>query len=163
MATKDDISLEESFEREERSEDTEDIDKDTQDQDNISLTVKIETPDQNSNQPNDEEKGKVTAVQDLNMQEDQANSVESLKILFANSLLKYIDKRTERGKTNFKWDGEPTQLKDFITLILKRNGQWKTRKAGTGKQMFIFQDKSANFTMNLDDGPEHLFINASFR
>ena len=74
--------------------------------------------------------------------------METLKILFADSLLKYIDKRTERGKTNFKWDGEPTQLKDFITLILKRNGQWKTRKAGARKQMFIFQDKSANLTMN---------------
>ena len=131
--------------------DTQDIDKDTQvsqDQDNIGLTVQTETPDQNSNQPNDEEKGKVTTVQDLNIQEYQADSVETLKILFADSLLKYIDKRTERGKTNFKWDGEPTQLKDFITLSLKRNGQWKPRKAGAGKQMFIFKDKSANFTMN---------------
>ena len=170
LATKDEVSLEESFESEECSEDTdkdtqdtdrdtqdtdkdtENIDKDTQvshNQDNIGLTVQTETPDQNSNQPNDEEKGKVTTVQDLNIQEDQADSVETLKIFFADSLLKYIDKRTERGKTNFKWDGEPTQLKDFITLILKRNGQWKTRKAGAGKQMFIFKDKSANLTMNL--------------
>ena len=172
MATKDEVSLEESFEREECSEATEDTDKDiqdsdkdtqdtdkdtqnidkdtqvSQDQDNIGLTVQTEIPDQNSNQPNDEEKGKVTTLQDLNIQEDQADSVETLKILFADSLLKYIDKRTGRGKTNFKWDGEPTQLKDFINLILKRNGQGKTRKAGAGKQMFIFQDKSANLTMN---------------
>ena len=86
MATKDEVSLEESFEREECSEDTEDTDKDTQDtdkdtqdtdkdtqdidkdtqvsqdQDNIGLTVQTETPGQNSNQPNDEEKGKLTTV-----------------------------------------------------------------------------------------------------
>ena len=69
MVTKDEVSLEESFEREECSEDTEDtgkdtqdtdkdtedIDKDTQDLDNIGLTVQT---DQNSNQPNDEEKEK---------------------------------------------------------------------------------------------------------
>ena len=71
-----------------------------------------------------------------------------MKVLFADTLLQYIDKRTERGKTNFKWDGEPSQLKDFITLILKRNGQWKPRKAGAGKQMFVFQDKSENITLN---------------
>ena len=74
--------------------------------------------------------------------------IETLKVLFADTLLQYIDKRTERGKTNFKWDGEPSQLKDFITLILKRNGQWKPRKAGAGKQMFVFQDKSENITLN---------------
>ena len=71
-----------------------------------------------------------------------------MKVLFADTLLQYIDKRTERGKTNFKWDGEPSLLKDFITLILKRNGQWKPRKAGAGKQMFVFQDKSENITLN---------------
>ena len=82
MATKEEVSLDESFERKECGEDTEDtdkdtenIDKDTQDQDNIGLTIQTETPDQNSNQPNDERKGKVTTVQDLSIQEDQVDSV----------------------------------------------------------------------------------------
>ena len=72
-----------------------------------------------------------------------------MKVPFADTLLQYIDKRSERGKTNFKWDGEPSQLKDFIALILKRNGQWKPRKAGAGEQMFVFQDKSENITLNV--------------
>ena len=54
--------------------------------------------------------------------DDNQESLESKKILFADSLFKYIDKRTERGKTNFKWDGRPAELHDFITLVLKRNG-----------------------------------------
>ena len=51
----------------------------------------------------------------LGQSDDQ--SVETGKILFADTLLKYLDKRTERGKANHKWDGKPDQLKDFITLI----------------------------------------------
>ena len=80
--------------------------------------------------------------------DDDQETLESEKILFADSLFKYLDKRTERGKTNFKWDGKPTELHDFITLVLKRNGQMKSRKAGGGKQMHFFQDKPANVTIN---------------
>ena len=80
--------------------------------------------------------------------DDDQETLESEKILFADSFFKYLDKRTERGKTNFKWDGKPTELHDFITLVLKRNGQMKSRKAGGGKQMHFFQDKPANVTIN---------------
>ena len=71
--------------------------------------------------------------------------METAKTLFADTLLKYLDKRTERGKTNYKWDHE---LKDFMTLILKRDGQWKPKKAIRGKQMYIFRDGSGHLTLN---------------
>ena len=48
--------------------------------------------------------------------------------IFAVALVWYLVKKTERGKTNYKWDGKPDQLKDFITPILKRDGQWKPKK-----------------------------------
>ena len=123
------------------------IDKDTQDDIPDTLAETQDTSDKNQDQKNGEKRGKET---DTLVPEDQAeDSIETLKVLFGDTLLQYIDKRTERGKTNFKWDGEPSQLKDFITLILKRNGQWKPRKAGAGKQMcFFFQDKSENITLN---------------
>ena len=122
------------------------IDKDTQDDIPNTPAETQDTSDKNQDQQNGEKRGKET---DTLVPEDQAeDSIETLKVLFADILLQYIDKRTERGKTNFKWDGEPTQLKDLITLILKRNGQWKPRKAGAGKQMFVFQDKSENITLN---------------
>ena len=75
-------------------------------------------------------------------------SVETDKIFFADTHLKYLDKRTEREKTNYKWDGKPDQLKDFITLILKRGGQWKPKKVSGGKQMYIFKDGSEHLTLN---------------
>ena len=83
-------------------------------------------------------------MEDMSSVEDQLGpchgqsddqSVETDKILFADTLLKYFDKRTECGKTNYEWDGKPDQLKDFITLILKRDGQWKSKKVSGGKQM----------------------------
>ena len=119
-------------------------DKDTQDDIPDTPAETQDTSDKSQDKKNGEKRGKDTSVP-----EDQAeDSIETLKVLFADTLLQYIDKRTERGKTNLKWDGEPSQLKDFITLILKRNGQWKPRKAGAGKQMFVFQDKSENITLN---------------
>ena len=75
-------------------------------------------------------------------------SVETDKILFADTLLKYLDKRTERGKTNYKWDGKPDQLKDFTTLILKRDRQWKPKKVSGGKQMYTFTNGSEYRTLN---------------
>ena len=75
-------------------------------------------------------------------------SVETDKVLFADTLLKYLDKRTERGKTNYEWDGKPDQLKDFITLILKRDRQWKPKKVSGGKQMYTFTDGSEHLTLN---------------
>ena len=66
-------------------------------------------------------------------------SVETDKILFADTLFKYLHKRTESGKTNYKWDGKPDQLKDLITLILKRDGQWKPKKASGGNKPTLLQ------------------------
>ena len=54
-------------------------------------------------------------------------SVETDKILFADTFLNYLDKRNERGKTNYKWNGKSDQLKDFITLILKRDDSGNQR------------------------------------
>ena len=46
---------------------------------------------------------------------------------FSDSLLKYLDKRKEKGKKNYKWDGSLQTLKDFVALILKKYGQWCTK------------------------------------
>ena len=70
------------------------------------------------------------------------------KLLFSDSLLKYLDKRKEKGKKNYKWDGSLQTLKDFVTLILKKDGQWRTKKSGGGKLMDYFTEKSSLFVLN---------------
>ena len=39
-------------------------------------------------------------------------------------------------------------MKDFVTLILKKDGQWRTKKSGGGKLMDYFTEKSSLFVLN---------------
>ena len=55
---------------------------------------------------------------------------ETNKIIFGDTLLKYLDKvKAKADKQQLKWNGDLQQLKDFITLILNLRGTWK--KVGT--------------------------------
>ena len=55
---------------------------------------------------------------------------ETNKIIFGDTLLKYLDKvKAKADKEQLKWNGDLQQLKDFITLILNLRGTWK--KVGT--------------------------------
>ena len=47
-------------------------------------------------------------------------------ILFADTLLKYLKKykASPKGKENFKWEGNFDDLKTFVSLILKAEGDW---------------------------------------
>ena len=55
---------------------------------------------------------------------------ENSKIIFGDTLLKYLDKiKAKADKEQLKWNGDLQQLKDFITLILNLHETWK--KAST--------------------------------
>ena len=112
--------------------------------------IMIDSTNSSENDANNDMEDMSSVEEQLGPGQGQSDdqSVETDKILFADTLLKYLDKRTERGKTNYKWDGKPDQLKDFITLILKRDGQWKPKKVSGGKQMYTFTDGSEHLTLN---------------
>ena len=76
--------------------------------------------------------------------EDSQKESQALGILFADTLLKYIDKRTISGKENFKWDGSLTELKSFVELVLKLKSKWTGKKSG-GKQTFQGDKVSINW------------------
>ena len=57
-------------------------------------------------------------------------------ILFADTLIRSLNKRKTKGKEIFKWNGSLEDLKSFVELILKRKGTWKGKK---GKKQ-NFQD-----------------------
>ena len=46
----------------------------------------------------------------------------------------YPQKRKEKGRIRYKWDGQIGGLKGFVSLILKKEGRWKskTNKGGGG-------------------------------
>ena len=67
--------------------------------------------------------------------EDSQKESQAPGILFAGTLLKYLDERTVSGKENFKWEASLTDLKSFVELVLKLKGKWTGKKSG-GKQTF---------------------------
>ena len=69
----------------------------------------------------------------------------ALALLFADTLIKYLAKRKAKGKTNYKFDGTLYELKDFVSLVLKRKGKWTVEK-NTGKQ--TFSDSKAKLTLS---------------
>ena len=78
--------------------------------------------------------------------DDEDNRDEqALALLFADTFLKYLAKRKVKGKTNYKFDGTLDELKDFVSLVLKRKGKW-TGKKNTGKQ--TFSDSKAKLTLS---------------
>ena len=62
--------------------------------------------------------------------EDSQKESQALGILFAETLLKCLDKRTVSGKENFKSDGSLTDLKSFVELVLKLKGKCTGKKSG---------------------------------
>ena len=76
--------------------------------------------------------------------EDSQKESQSLGILFADTLLKSLDKITVSGKENFEWDGSLTELKSFVELVLKLKGKWTGKKSG-GKQTFQGDKVSINW------------------
>lgn len=82
-------------------------------------------------------------------------------LIFADSLLKLLGRKKEKGKDRIKWNGEIAGLKDFVTLVLKHEGAWKCR-TDNGKDIHTFNEKngkctitwwSSNGTLNTQ-GPE---------
>ena len=91
-------------------------------------------------EPNQTLQPKNVKVECANMEaatESKIHREGAEKLLFSDSLLKYLNKRKEKGKKNYKWDGSLQTLKDFVTLILKKDGQWRTKKSGGGKLWII--------------------------
>ena len=70
---------------------------------------------------------------------------QALALLFADTLIKYLAKRKVKGKANHKFDGTLDELKDFVSLVLKRKEKW-TGKKNTGKQ--TFSDSKAKLTLS---------------
>ena len=86
----------------------------------------------------------------------EADDVDSrdqqpLALLFTDTLIKYLAKRKVKGKTNYKFDGTLDELKDFVSLVLKRKEKW-TGKKNTGKQ--TFSDSEVKLTSIFDKVPQ---------
>ena len=76
-------------------------------------------------------------------------------LIFADTLLKLLTKKKEKGKEHFKWNGDIEELQAFVTFILKLTGSWKQTIIGSKPKpdqlptvKHTFQDKKIGVTLN---------------
>ena len=93
-------------------------------------------------------------------QEEDPENVDAL--VFRNTLISHLGLKKEKGKAGLKWNRSITDLKDFLILILKKDGKWQSRKQ-IGKTIHIFQQVKSKFkpawwvsskTFNIQGGDE---------
>ena len=67
----------------------------------------------------------------IESEKDDATQSTQGDILYADLLMKYLAKKKDKGdKEQLKWNGNLTELQDFVTLVLKLTGNWKQSKVG---------------------------------
>ena len=122
-----------------------DIIKNTEEQSEDTKEDKIQ-PNLEPQAQSEYQRGSQSQVEADDEADDEDNRDEqALALLFADTLLKYLAKRKVKGKTNYKFDGTLDELKDFVSLVLKRKGKW-TGKKNTGKQ--TFSDSKVKLTLS---------------
>ena len=92
----------------------------------------------------------------IESEKDNATQSTQGDILYADLLIKYLVKKKDKGnKDQLKWNGNLTELQDFVTLVLKLTGNWKQSKVGGRPKAdqpqalkHTFQDKKTNVTLN---------------
>ena len=68
-------------------------------------------------------------------------------LLFADSLLSCLSRKKVKGKESSIWSGKIQELKDFVSLILKKEGNWKIKKVKS-KPQHVFENTEGKFIIN---------------
>ena len=112
------------------SNENEDMPKFRSEPDEENLSGKGGESDDGPDDGNKENKDHISVVEDGS----STTSEETDRLLFTDMLLVYLQKRKEKRRIRYKSDGEIGGLKDFVSLILKKEGRWKskTNKGGGG-------------------------------
>ena len=84
---------------------------------------------------------------DLEFGDSESENEEADVLLFADSLLSCLSGKKVKGKENFMWSGKIQDLKDFVSLILKKEGNWTSKKVKS-KPQHVFVDTEGKFIIN---------------
>ena len=69
-------------------------------------------------------------------------------LIFAYTLLKHLELKQNGEKEQLKWNGKIRELKDFVTLALKSEGKWSTKKNGKPSSHYMFAEENGEFILN---------------
>ena len=84
---------------------------------------------------------------DLELGDSERENEEADVLLFADSLLSCVRRKKVKGKENFTWSGKIQELKDFVSLIFKTEGNWTSKKVKS-KPQHVFEDTEGEFIIN---------------
>ena len=74
----------------------------------------------------------------LELGDNESENEEADVLLFADSLLSCLSEKKVKGKQNFMCSGKIQELKDFVSLILKKEGNWTSKKVKS-KPQHVFE------------------------
>ena len=100
----------------------------------------------------------IVNIDETDCEDNSDGDDEAGPLIFEESLLKHLEKTNEKGTETTKWNGRISDLKDFVTLLIKEEGKWSSEKISNKKtQIFTQKDskftiswKNANKTLNVD-------------
>ena len=78
----------------------------------------------------------------------EANDSNLDVLIFADTLLKHLVRKQIGEKEQLKWNGKIRELKDFVTLVLKSEDKWSTKKYGKSFTHYMFAEKNGEFILN---------------
>ena len=70
-----------------------------------------------------------------------------MKKLMCCYLLSCLSRKKVKGKKNFMWSDKMRELKDLVSLILKKEGNWTSKKVKS-KPQHVFEDTEGKFIIN---------------
>ena len=74
--------------------------------------------------------------------------------MYTDNLLKYLNRKKTKGKTNdksgeqIKWDGTLDQLQSFVSFVLKSKWEWKQTGKSDKSVKHIFEDRKGSYKLN---------------
>ena len=68
-------------------------------------------------EPNEEEVPVDTGVNENGAEKKDCQEVEQDILLFGETLLKHLERRTTKGKQQLKWNSKVQRFKEFVTLV----------------------------------------------
>ena len=84
---------------------------------------------------------------DLELGDNESEDEEADVLIFSDSLLPCVSKEKVKRKENFMWSSKIQELKDFVSLILKKEGNWTSKKVKS-KPQHVFEDREGKFSIN---------------
>ena len=78
----------------------------------------------------------------------EANESNLDVLIFVDTLLEQLVRKQIREKEQLKWNGKIRELKYFVTLVLKNEGKWSTKKHGKSSTHYMFAEENGEFILN---------------